>query len=199
MNAALAIARIGPSAITQVAGALERELGGGAARDLMRASGLGGYVDAPPEAMVDELEVIALHRTVRERLTSQAAHHIERTAGRKTADYLLARRIPAALQRLLHLLPPSLASRLLLAAIARHSWTFTGSGRFSAHAGHPVVITIEGCPICCGAHAETSLCDYYAAIFERLFTELVHTRATVLETACIAAGARACRFEIRWR
>lgn len=199
MNAALAVARIGPNAIIQLAGALEQSLGKAPARDLLRASGLGEYVDAPPEATVDELEVIALHRMVRERLPSQAARGIAQEAGRKTADYLLARRIPAAVQTLLRTLPASLASPALLATIARHAWTFAGSGRFSARAGRPVVITIDGCPICCGAHAEAPLCDYYAATFQRLFAALVHPRASAVETDCIAAGAHACRFEISWR
>ena len=44
-------ARIGPNAITQVAGALERELGRDFARDLLRACGLAGYINAPPSAM----------------------------------------------------------------------------------------------------------------------------------------------------
>jgi divinyl protochlorophyllide a 8-vinyl-reductase len=62
----------------------------------------------------------------------------------------------------------------------------------------PVVLLIEGCPICRGAHAAAPICDYYAATFLRLFTRLVHTRAVVRETACAAAGAGACRFEIDW-
>ena len=135
---------------------------------------------------------------VRERLPSQAARRIEREAGRKTADYLLARRIPAAVQKLLRTLPASLAGPALLAAIAPHAWTFLGSGRYLAHAGRPVVITIGACPICCGARAEAPLCDYYAATFARLFAELVDPRATAVETECIAAGAHACRFEVSW-
>ena len=199
MNAALAVAQIGPNAITQVAGALERAYGATLAREMLRASGLTGYADAPPGRMVDELEVIALHRTLRERLPASDALGIEQEAGRRTADYLLKARIPAAAQALLRLLPARLASPLLLAAIERHAWTFTGSGRFHATAGRPVVITIDGCPMCCGAHAGAPICDYYAATFARLFAVLVHRKARVVETRCIAAGAPACRFEVDWR
>jgi divinyl protochlorophyllide a 8-vinyl-reductase len=199
MNAALGVARIGPNAITQVAGALERAYGAGSMRELLNACGLGAYADVPPAAMVDELEVIALHRTLRERLPARAALGIEQAAGRRTADYLLSARIPRAAQRLLRLLPARLASPLLLSAIGKHAWTFTGSGRFHATAGKPVVITIEGCPMCCGAHATAPICDYYAASFARLFSVLVHPNAAVVETRCIAAGAPDCRFEVDWR
>ncbi len=42
--------------------------------------------------------------------------------------------------------------------------------------------------------ATAPLCDYYAATFERLFRALVHPRAVVVETACEACGADACRW-----
>jgi len=198
MNAALRIAQIGPNAITQVTGAMERELGRDPARDLLRSMGFGQYVDAPPRGMVDELEVIALHTAVREKLPTGTFRSVEIAAGQSTADYLLAHRIPVLLQKLMRILPRAWSSRLLLAAIARHAWTFTGSGRCTVQAGRPAIITIEGCAICCGAHAAQPQCDYYAATFARLFAELVDRRAKVVETECIAAGARACRFRIDW-
>jgi divinyl protochlorophyllide a 8-vinyl-reductase len=168
------------------------------AGQLLRVVGIGAYIEAPPQHMVDEREVIALHAAVRESLPPGTARGIAIEAGLATGDYLLAHRIPAVAGFVLRLLPAELASRALLAAITRHSWTFAGSGRFMAQAGRPVVITIENCPICRGAHASTTVCEYYAATFERLFTRLVHARARVRETACVAAGATACRFEIDW-
>jgi divinyl protochlorophyllide a 8-vinyl-reductase len=120
-------------------------------------------------------------------------------AGSATGDYLLAHRIPRPAQALLRILPAGIAGRLLLAAITRHAWTFTGSGRFTAEAGSPTVVAIANCPICRGTHSEMPACDYYAATFERLFTVLVHPDAKVVETDCMGRGASACRFEIRWR
>jgi divinyl protochlorophyllide a 8-vinyl-reductase len=198
MNHADTHPRIGPNAIIQVAEALQRQLGREPAGVLFAAVGMSAYLESPPQHMVDEREVIALHAAVRERLPAATAHEIAQAAGLATGDYLLANRIPALVRSVLEVLPAPLASRLLLAAIGKHSWTFAGSGHFASLAGHPVVVTIGDCPICRGAHAHGPVCNYYAATFERLFARLVHRRATVTETECIAAGAPACRFEISW-
>ena len=194
-----AAARIGPNAVIQIADALERRLGPGPARDLLCSAGLGGYVDALPSQMVDEREVIALHAALRDRLPARTARGVAREAGLGTGDYLLAHRIPRAAQTFLRFLPAAASSRLLLAAIARHSWTFAGSGRFAVRGTRPFLITIKDCPICRGTHATAPVCDYYAASFTRLFARLVHPRARAREIACIAEGAGACRFEIDWR
>jgi divinyl protochlorophyllide a 8-vinyl-reductase len=197
MTAVLA-ARIGPNAITQVAAALDGSLGDGAAAPFLRGVGLGAYVSSPPQDMVDEWEVIALHGAVREQLAPDAAQRIERMAGLATAQYLLAHRIPAAAQRLLKTLPAAWASRALLKAIGRHAWTFAGSGQFRAEPGTPVVITLSNCPLARDVRSDTPVCDYYAATFEGLFQALVHPQATVVETQCQSMGAAACRFEISW-
>jgi divinyl protochlorophyllide a 8-vinyl-reductase len=42
------------------------------------------------------------------------------------------------------------------------------------------------------------VCDFYAATFERLYRELVDPRTTAVETACAAAGAAECVFELRF-
>ena len=193
MRTGAGVARIGPNAITQVAAALEQRLGSGASREFLCSAGLGAYVTEPPWQMVEEREVIALHSAVRARLTPQAARGIAHAAGLATGDYLLAHRIPRTAQFVLRALPAPLASRLLLAAITRHAWTFAGSARFSARGGRRTLIRLENCPICRGAQSPAPLCEYYAATFTRLFSRLVHPRARATETACIAAGAPAGR------
>jgi divinyl protochlorophyllide a 8-vinyl-reductase len=115
-----------------------------------------------------------------------------------TADYLLARRIPRAFQALLRMLPGGVAGRALLAAIARHAWTFTGSGRFRITGGPGLGFEIAGSPLARAACESASACEYYAATFERLFRVLVSPGARVVETACEAMGAPACRFSIGW-
>jgi divinyl protochlorophyllide a 8-vinyl-reductase len=193
-----AVARIGPNAITQVAGALDRTLGATTTRRLFGLAGLDDYLVRLPETMVPETEVMRLHRVMRERLDSQTLADIARRAGLGTGDYLLAHRIPVPAQILLRLLPRPLAARALLAAITRHAWTFAGSGHFTCVPGNPTVLTIADCPICRGTRAATPACDYYAATFERLFHRLVSRRAVVIETECAAMGASHCRFEIRY-
>ena len=191
-------ARIGPNAIIRVAEALRAQQGEAATAGLFASVGLEKYLQDMPGAMVDEREVIALHQRLRAALGDASARAVAREAGLRTGDYLLANRIPGAAQLVLRILPPRLASRVLLGAIGGHSWTFAGSGTFRAEAGHPVRLSIASCPLCRGTSAETPVCDYYAATFERLYRVLVHRRATVTETACQAMGAPACRFEVRW-
>lgn len=192
-----AAGRIGPNAITRVADALRASGGEALARREFAAAGLSGYLATPPAAMVDEEEVVRLHRVLRTDLGAGSIA-IARAAGIATADYLLEHRIPHAFQLLLRVLPRRLAGRLLLTAIARHAWTFTGSGRFRIIAGAALGFEITDSPLSRVAREAQPACDYYAATFERLFRCLVCPEAAVVETACQAVGAAACRFSIGW-
>ncbi len=193
-----ACSRIGPNAITRVAEAATERLGRAAVEALFRTSGLARHLAHPPEAMVAEDDVARLQAALRTGLDAHAAREIALDAGRRTGDYLLAHRIPRPAQALLKCLPAPLAARALVKAISRHAWTFAGSGRFTAAAGRPFVLTIAGCPLCREINADTPVCDYYAATFERIFGALVSRGARVTETRCQAAGAPACAFEVRW-
>jgi divinyl protochlorophyllide a 8-vinyl-reductase len=193
-----AAGRIGPNAIIRVAEALPGYVGAGMTRGLFESAGLAAYLLAPPQQMVDEAEVARLHAALRQALGSGLAGQVARDAGRRTADYLLAHRIPKPVQALLKVLPAPLAARVLLSAIRRHAWTFAGSGEFSARAGRPVELQIRGNPMCRDLRSETPACDFYAATFERLFRALVHPASHVIETACEACGDDACRFQIHW-
>ncbi|TVQ88600.1 MAG: bacteriochlorophyll 4-vinyl reductase [Chromatiaceae bacterium] len=190
------VARIGPNAIIRVAEALQAS--DGPAAEVFAAAGLSHYLTQPPAAMVLETEVIALQQALRATLDRAAASAVNLDAGRRTGDYLLAVRIPKAAQRVLRLLPPRPAARLLLKAVGQHAWTFAGSGRFDCEAGQPLRVTIADCPTCRGASAGFPVCDFYCGAFERLFQTLVSPRARVQEVACGAMGAAACVFEITW-
>jgi len=190
--------RIGPNAIIRVAEVLPLRVGSSATRELFERAGLLRYLQQPPQQMVEEAEVRQLHRTLREALDPAQAREVAAAAGRATADYLLAYRIPSPLQRVLRLLPAGLSARVLLAAVARNAWTFVGSGVFTARVGRPVVLTIRQNPLCQDLQADTPACDYYAGTFERLFQQLVHRRSRVREVACEACGDAECRFEIGW-
>jgi len=191
--------RIGPNAITRVAEALREHLGDAATASLFARAGLAQLLAQPPEHMVDEAQVTRLHAELRHTLGLETAREIARDAGRRTGDYLLAHHIPHAAQAVLKRLPAPLAARTLLSAIRGHAWTFAGSGVFSAAAGHPVVLTVRHNPLCRGATLGQPSCDFYTATFERLFRELVHAQACVVETHCEACGHDLCRFELRWR
>jgi divinyl protochlorophyllide a 8-vinyl-reductase len=208
--------RIGPNAVTRLGEALD-ELAGAAATDaVFGAAGLLRYRQAPPSTMVDEAVVTALHAALRNSLAPADAATVARRAGALTGDYLLANRIPAPVRALLRALPAAWAARLLVRAMAQHAWTFAGSGAFSAVVcsgrSGPVVIArpvvgsgrprmrlaVSSCPLCRGSSAPAPICDYFAATFERLFTALVSSSATVRETDCQATGSSACRFEVSW-
>jgi divinyl protochlorophyllide a 8-vinyl-reductase len=189
-------ARIGPNAIVRVAEAIVAH--GDDPAPIFSSAGLEHYLSAPPEQMVEEDEVIALQTALRARLDPDAARQISWYAGLRTGDYLLAHRIPKGAQRILKLLPPGPSSRVLLGAVGKHAWTFSGSGHYSFETGRPVRVRIAGCPICRGAESHRPVCGFYAGAFERLFTTLVSRKTQVREIQCQAMGAEACVFEMDW-
>lgn len=198
MTASAKAGRIGPNAVIRLAEALDAVESKAVTVRVFNAAGHGVYALAPPEAMVPEGEVTALHHQLRQDLGPSRAASVTWIAGHRTADYLLANRIPKPVQRLLKLLPARLAAFIMLKAIGAHAWTFAGSSRFTWQSGRPMTLSFEDCPLCRGDHAERPCCAYYAATFERLFRELINADAQVAETECIATGAPACRFEIRF-
>lgn len=185
-------ARIGPNAIWQIVPALDRQIGIEARQRLMQSVA----VDVPLQesGMVPEGEVIRLHRAVTEAL-ADLAPDVMREAGLATADYILANRIPAFAQFAIRAFPSVLGARVLAAAIAKHSWTFAGSGVFRIEGHRPLMVSITHNPLATGPEGACG-CDWHAAVFERLFARLVWPRVKVTETACCAAGASACRFTI---
>lgn len=192
------VPRIGPNAITRMAEAVRAHAGEAGAARLFGLAGLAGYLDHPPQQMVEEAHVARLHHALHEAFDLESARRLSRAAGQRTGDYLLAHRVPRAVRILLRLLPPALAARVLLSAIRRHAWTFVGSGRFSIEARRVMRLKIAGNPLCRDARAAEPACAYYAATFERLFRALVDPGAGVVEIACEACGAPACVFEVRW-
>ncbi len=198
MNDAAHSGRIGPNAVIRLAEALDAVESKAVTLRLFNAAGFGAHAVVPPDTMVPEDEVTALHRQLRSELGPKRAASISWIAGFRTADYLLANRIPRPVQRLLKLLPRRLAAHILLKAIGAHAWTFAGTGRFSWSTGRPITLRFEDCALCRADHAVAPCCHYYAATFERLFRELIDADAQVSETECIAAGASACRFHVRF-
>ena len=98
----------------------------------------------------------------------------------------------------LRALPAPIASWLLLKAISANAWTFAGTGQFAWHSAAHARVSITGNPLVAGEVAAMPVCDWHAAVFERLFRELVSPRTQVVETECCASGGEACRFRICW-
>lgn len=182
---------IGPNAILQMLPVIEKA-GGRQLRDHLLASA--GIFDIPSgEGMIAEAPAARLHQVLRAELPDLAPA-LTWEAGRRTADYILAHRIPGPAQWLLRALPAPLAARLLARAITQHAWTFAGSGTFVAES--PTRFTLARNPITAGESAAEPVCFWHAAVFERLFDRLVTRGAICRETACCACGDPACSFEL---
>lgn len=198
---AAATSRIGPNAITQLQSVLLGRLGRMRTERIFAATGLAEYLQRSPTRMVDEHEVARLHCQVRRSLATIEAREIMTVAGDRTGSYILANRIPGPVVFALRRLPAAWSARLLINAISRHAWTFTGSGRFeiSRRPGRrsTMVARIEHNPVVALEKSAYPICDWHAAVFRRLFRELVDERTEVTETRCCSQGAPDCRFEIR--
>jgi divinyl protochlorophyllide a 8-vinyl-reductase len=189
--------RIGPNAVTQLIPALQAGGFGSLTDRIFTAATAPDWLIEPPSAMVDERRVARLHRTVRAMIGPEQSVAVMAGAGRLTADYLLAVRIPRSVQRILVRLPAPISTRLLVMAIRSHAWTFAGSGRFSVHARTPLVFELDGNPLCAGEQATAPVCAWHAAVLQRLFQVLICPDACVTETNCEAAGDASCRFVVR--
>jgi divinyl protochlorophyllide a 8-vinyl-reductase len=192
---------IGPNAITQLQAVLTQHLGPSVCDRVFVQAALVRHLVRSPQRPVPEQEVRSLHVALRHTLGESQAEAVAREAGRRTAQYLLAHRIPGPAQAVLRRLPARVALWALLRAMQPQAWTFAGSGRFS----HRMVwrgpslaeLSIHNNPLCRGLHLPGPACAYYAATFEHLMRTLVHADCEVVETDCEAMGARACRFEVR--
>ena len=185
--------RIGPNAILQLVPVLDEVLGPRRRDELLAAADIGSLPDGT--SMIDELPVARLHQALRQRWPEQAAA-ISARAGRGTGDYILANRIPGAAKRILEVLPVGLRARLLSKAIAKHAWTFAGSGRFRVVSANPLVFEIARNPVVRDETAAAPICIWHAQVFERLYRALVADDYRAAETDCGAVDGDVCRFTL---
>ena len=182
---------IGPNAILQLLPILE-QAGGRQFRDQVMAAA--GVFEPPSNAgLMDEAPAARMHQALRV-IEPEMAPSLAWAAGEATGLYILAHRIPKAVQVLLKVLPKALSARLLSKAIAKHAWTFCGSGRF--HLKGPMWFEIEDNPIVRSEVSDVPLCHWHRAVFETLFRTLVDDRLRCREETCCAMGARACVFRL---
>lgn len=166
-------ALIGPNAVLQAVRVMEERLG----RAETRAILLDAQIHALPsgKTMIPELQALRLHRWL-------ALHEpmgcftIAEEAGARTADYIIANRIPAPAVWLLRRLPARLAAPLLMAAIGKHAWTFVGAGVFASDGAWRFTIDRSGADD--SMMPPDSLFVWYAAVFTRLYRQLVAADCT---------------------
>ncbi|MEE4154591.1 MAG: bacteriochlorophyll 4-vinyl reductase [Erythrobacter sp.] len=160
---------IGPHAVIHMAESMAERLGPWATAAVLASA----QIEEVPQAdggMIPEIEALRLHRwlLLKEPVEGFA---ITREAARRTADYIIANRIPGAAVALLRALPARIAAPLLMRAIARHAWTFIGGGAFLAESAWSFTIdrTAAEDPM----PVPDSTFEWYGAVFERLFQRLV--------------------------
>ena len=187
-------ARIGPNAVIQTGQALSALYGPGVARLIFEAAGIGRYIGVSPTTMIDEREPVALFAAIQTTLPRAEADRVLAEAGHRTGHYILENRIPLIARQVLPKLPAPLSSRLLLSAIARHAWTFAGSGRFQGRVTgwkRPVVtLVIAANPLA------TPGCPWHGAVFQRLFASLCGDVTSVRHSQCCARGDGACTTQL---
>lgn len=165
-------ALIGPNAILQALPVMERMLGASESAHILQEARIATLPDG--ESMIPEADAMRLHHALSMRDPFEAID-IAREAGHGTADYIIANRIPHIAAKILRWLPARLAAPLLMKAIARHAWTFIGSGRFEADGGW--AFTIDRTEADDLMMPTDSLFEWYGAVFTRLYQRLVHPRA----------------------
>jgi divinyl protochlorophyllide a 8-vinyl-reductase len=166
-------ALIGPNAVLQAVRVMEERLG----RAETRAVLVDAQIHALPSGdhMIPEVQALRLHRWL-------ALHEplgcftIAEEAGARTADYIIANRIPKAAAWLLRQLPAPLAAPLLMAAIRKHAWTFIGAGAFAPQGAW--AFAIDRAQANDTMMPPDSLFVWYAAVFTRLYRELVSADCT---------------------
>ena len=182
--------RIGPNAVLQLIEALREQADADLTERIFASVDLTFLLSCPPTTMVDERIPARLFAALWRELPAKRAQRIAAEAGRRTADYIIANRIPDLAKSALGLSPPWLATALLLSAIEKHAWTFAGSGRCSTHLRPTVQLIIEDNPMAMPD------CCWHVAVFEQLFRRLVSPDTKVTHSECCRAGAEACRFDI---
>ena len=161
-------ALIGPNAVLQAVAVMEERLGHAETLAILADAQI---ADLPSgEHMIPEVDALRLHRWLALH-DPMGAFVIAEEAGARTADYIIANRIPRPVVWLLRHLPPWLAAPMLMAAIRKHAWTFAGAGAFAADGAWR--FTIDRSDSLDPVPPPESLFAWYAAVFNRLYRQLV--------------------------
>jgi divinyl protochlorophyllide a 8-vinyl-reductase len=172
-------ALIGPNAVLKAVEVMEERLGPAETQAILADAQITRLPSG--DHMIPEIEALRLHRWLALH-DPMGAFVIAEEAGVRTADYIIANRIPRVVCWLLKRLPPALAAPLLMAAIRKHAWTFVGAGEFAARGSWG--FTIDRSRSGDSVPPPDSLFHWYAAVFTRLYRALVAPGSTcrMLET-----------------
>lgn len=161
-------ALIGPNAVLQAVAVMEERLGHAETAAILADAQITRLPSG--DNMIPELDAIRLHRWMSLH-DPMGAMIIAEEAGARTADYIIANRIPPAAVWLLRHLPSSFAAIFLMSAIRKHAWTFVGAGKFNPIGAWKFEIdrSVANDPVL----PPDSLLVWYAKVFEQLYRRLV--------------------------
>ena len=161
-------ALIGPNAVLQAVAVMEERLGHAETAAILADARITRLPSG--EHMIPEVDALRLHRWLALH-DPMGALVIAEESGARTADYIIANRIPRIAAKLLRHLPAALAAPLLMAAIRKHAWTFIGAGNIAPDGAWRFAIDRSAAndPV----PPPDSLFLWYAAVFTRLYRELV--------------------------
>ncbi len=182
---------IGPNAALQLAAAMTALQGGTDTDRLFDAAGLSCWLSAPPGDMVPVCDVERLY-AVLYRDWPKIGGAVCADAGRRTADYVIANRIPAVVRSLLRMLPVDLSAPLLARAVVRNAWTFAGEGALRVLPGRPMKFLLQGQALAIAG------CPWHRAVFRQLFRVLVSPRATVAHARYAGPDGPGDVLIVRW-
>ena len=181
------VALIGPNAVLKTIEVMEERLGHAETAAILADAQIARLPSG--EHMIPEIEALRLHRWLALH-DPIAAWGIAEEAGARTADYIIAHRIPRAAVWLLRRLPAMLSAPLLMAAIRKHAWTFVGAGAFTPAGAWRFAIDRSQADD--AMLPPGSLFHWYAAVFTRLYRRLVAADCTCRHRdAPASAGGRA--------
>lgn len=161
-------ALIGPNAVLKAVEVMEERLGHAETQAILADAQIARLPSG--DHMIPEIEALRLHRWLALH-DPMGAFVIAEEAGARTADYIIANRIPTAVCWLLKRLPAALAAPILMAAIRKHAWTFVGAGAFAVRDSWH--FTIDRSAAADPFPPSDSLFHWYAAVFTGLYRQLV--------------------------
>jgi len=180
---------VGPNSVIQLGLALQDSLGRQDAQRVFDTAACSDLLGTPPTRMIDQTIPARLMATASSVLPPSQAYRVLSEAGRRTADYVIANRIPGFAQWIMRVVPQKLGARLLLAAIERNAWTFCGTGKCTVHTRAGFVLTLSNNPI------PTPDCVWHVAVLQRLFTQLISPKTQVVHSLFNSGPDRIDRFE----
>lgn len=132
---------------------------------------------------VREDKAALLNQAVR-KLWPDEAYDICSQAGREAAMRIMEQHITERAATMLSKMSRATGAWLLAKTARQNAWMFSGSCEFFVESESLFVLHAN--PVVFGETSSTMVCHFHAALFEKLFSTLIHLRLVCDEIACTA-------------